>query len=406
MRITNSYRPQATAVAQTMDGAQRAPGTGRLSRRETFRLLGGAGLATAAFMTLGRRAFAQDSGTPPAMATPQIGQQADGSTLWLVKVADMRMEELIEFHGFYPSEFTINAGDSIWFDYGMGGFHTISFLSGGEVPPIFVPDPEAGTPAAGAPPKLILNPAVAFPAGGDSYDGTGYVNSGIDVFRDPTQPYVLKFTKAGSYDYLCIIHSAVMKAKIVVQEAGTAAAHTQAEYDQMAADEIAKLYDAAKAEKEKYAQATSTQNADGTTSWELTVGAGGETQVRVQSFLPTELEIKVGDKVKWVHRSPGEPHTISFVGAGETPPEDTIVEQFADGSPKFVQSMQTFMPQGGNVWHGTGWLNSGFLGIPQLGLPMEFEATFDTEGDYTYFCALHGDSQGHGMAAKLKVSPK
>jgi plastocyanin len=197
-----------------------------------------------------------------------------------------------------------------------------------------------------------------------------------------------------------------MKARVVVQEAGAAAPHTQVEYDQMAADEIAKLYEQAAAEKAKYTQATSTQNADGTTSWEVTVGAGGETQVRIQAFLPSELEINAGDKVKWVHRAPGEPHTVSFIGAGETPPEDTIIEQFADGTPKFVQSMETFMPQGGNTWSGTGWLNSGFMGIPQLGLPMELEATFDTPGEYIYYCALHGDAQGNRMAAKLTVSPK
>jgi plastocyanin len=402
MRIDSNYRTQAVAVARAIDGLQ----TGRLSRRDALRLMGGAGLATAAFMSFGRRAFAQDSGTPAAAVTPQIGPQADGSTLWKVKVGDMKMEELIELHAFFPGEITINAGDAIWFDFGMGGFHTVSFLSGGDLPPIFIPDPEAGTPTAGGPPKLILNPAILFPTPGDSYDGTGYANSGIDVFRDPSQPYVLKFTAPGTYDYLCIVHSAVMKARVVVQEAGTAAPKTQADYDQAAADEIAKLYEQAATEKAKYTQATSTQNADGTTSWEATVGAGGETQVRIQSFLPIELEIKAGDKVKWVNRSPGEPHTVSFIGAGEVPPEDNTVEQFADGTPKFVQSMETFLPQGGNVWHGTGWMNSGFTGIPQLGLPMEFEATFDTPGDYVYYCALHGDSQGNGMAAKLKVSPK
>ncbi|MEA2524011.1 MAG: hypothetical protein QOF73_1238 [Thermomicrobiales bacterium] len=402
MRINNNYRPHAVAVARTIDGLR----SGRLSRREALRLIGGAGLATAGFMSLGRRAFAQDGGTPAAAATPQIGQQADGSTLWKVKAGDMKMEELIELHGYFPGEITINAGDSIWWDFGMGGFHTVSFLSGGELPPIFLPDPEAGTPTAGGPPKLILNPAILFPTPGDSYDGTGYSNSGIDVFRDPSQPYVLKFTTPGTYDYLCIIHASVMKARVVVQEAGAAAPHTQAEYDQMAADEIAKLYEQAAAEKAKYEQATSTQNADGSTTWEVTAGAGGETQVRIQAFLPTELEIKAGDKVKWVHRAPGEPHTVSFIGAGETPPEDTIIEQFADGTPKFVQSMETFMPQGGNTWSGTGWLNSGFMGIPQLGLPMEFEATFDTPGEYIYYCALHGDAQGNRMAATLTVSPK
>jgi plastocyanin len=108
--------------------------------------------------------------------------------------------------------------------------------------------------------------------------------------------------------------------------------------------------------------------------------------------------------VKWVHRAPGEPHTVSFVGAGEVPPEDPV-EQFADGSPKFVQSDLTQFPQGGNVWSGTGWLTSGIIGIPQAGLPTEFALTFDTPGDYTYFCFLHGDSKGKGMSAKITVSP-
>src|ERR1700704_6110073 len=91
----------ATAVTQ-MTNLLRA---GRLSRRDALRLAGGAGLATAGLLTLGRRgAGAQDSGTPPAMATPQIGQQADGSTIWRVKVADMKMDQkpIVEFHGFFP----------------------------------------------------------------------------------------------------------------------------------------------------------------------------------------------------------------------------------------------------------------------------------------------------------------
>ncbi len=361
MRIDRRYRPHATAVAQTIAGAQRALREGRLSRREAFRLLGGAGLATAAFMTLGRRAVAQDSGTPHPMATPHLGQQADGSTLWHVKVAEMQMEEQTELMTFFPGEITITEGDAIWFDYGMGAFHTISFLSGGDVPPLFIPDPEAGTPTADALPKVILNPDVMLPIGGDTYDGTGYVNSGIDVFRDPTQPYVLTFTKAGTYDYLCIVHATVMKAKVVVQPAGTAAPHTQADYDRVAQDEIAELSDQAKTEKEQYAQATSTPNADGTTTWEATVGAGGATPVRVQAFLPAELTVKVGDTVRWVHRAPGEPHTVSFIGAGEIPPEGESIEQFADGRPKFVQSNLMLLPQGGDVWSGTGWLNSGLM---------------------------------------------
>src|SRR5215218_4007394 len=127
MRIDHTYRPPARTVAETVDGLR----TGRLTRRRALRLLGGAGLAAAGLLGPGRRGtFAQDGGTPPPVATPQIGQRADGSTLWRVKVADMHTDQkpIVELHAFFPGEITIAEGDAIWFDYGMGAFHTISFL--------------------------------------------------------------------------------------------------------------------------------------------------------------------------------------------------------------------------------------------------------------------------------------
>lgn len=388
---------------------------GRLTRREALRLLGGAGLATAGFATLSHRAFAQDA-TPMPAVTPVIGKQANGKTIWRVQVADVRMAQapMVELHAFFPEEITIAEGDGIWFDFGPGGFHTVSFLSGGKTPGLFIPDPEpgtpeaqtgGGTPAAGGTPPLILNPDVVFPQGGDQYDGTGYVSSGIDVFRDPTQPYVLTFTKAGAYDYRCDVHGAVMKAKVTVQPAGGAAPKTQAEYDAASHDAMAKLYAQADAEIAEYKETKKTRNADGTTAWEATVGGGGDTPVRIQAFFPPELEVKVGDTVRWTHRAGHEPHTVSFIGVGEAPPEDPV-GQFADGRPKFGQSPLTLLPQGGNVWHGTGWVNSGFLGSFVPGGATQYALTFDTPGDYGYYCLIHGDAKGKGMAAKLKVSPK
>ena len=377
-----------------------------ITRRNLLRLLGGAGVATAALLKLGNRpAFAQDSGTPVPMATAQLGPRSDGSAVWKVIVGQMNMETKTEFHSFFPGEITINEGDAIWFDFGMGGFHTTTFLNGADPIPLIIPDPEAAaTPAPGELPKLVLNPAVVFPSGGDSYDGTAVVNSGIDVFRDPSQPFVLTFTKAGTYDYVCDVHAAVMKGTVIVQAAGTAAAHSQADYDTMARDEMAQLQAKADEELKLYAEATSKANADGTTAWTAAVGAGGESSVRIQSFFPEQLSVKVGDTVTWVHHASGEPHTVSFIGAGEAPPEDPV-EQFADGSPKFVQNPLNLMPSGGNVWSGTGWVSSGFLGFPPGGFTAtEHTLTFDTPGDYTYFCLLHGDSTGQGMAAKITVS--
>lgn len=411
MRKTSNHWTAPADVAEIAEHVR----TGVLTRREALRLLGGAGLAASGAFMLSKHAFAQDAGTPMPAVTPVIGRQTDGSTLWRVKVADMRMDQtpIVELHAFFPKEITIAEGDAVWFDFGTGGFHTASFLSGGDVPPVFVPDPEPGTPVAssggtpepGQMSELILNPDVVFPQGGETYDGTGYVSSGIDIFRDPARPYTLTFTTAGSYDYQCAVHGAVMKAKVVVQASGSAAAHTQAEYDAMTQDEMAKLYAQGDAEIATYKEAKQTRNADGTTAWEATVGGGGTTSVRIQGFFPPEMEVKVGDTVKWVHRAPHEPHTVSFIGAGEIPPEDPV-GQFADGRPKFGQSPLTLLPQGGNVWRGTGWVSSGFMGEAAAGQAMDYSLTFDTPGDYGYYCFLHGDAKGKGMAAKLKVSPR
>src|SRR4051812_5073942 len=92
-----------------------------ITRRHLLRLFCGAGLATAALLKLGDRlALAQDEGTPMPMATAQLGPRDDGSTVWRVKVGEMQMEEKTEYHAFFPGEITINEGDAIWFDFGMG----------------------------------------------------------------------------------------------------------------------------------------------------------------------------------------------------------------------------------------------------------------------------------------------
>jgi plastocyanin len=400
---TNSQRPNQTVVHASNASA----GALTVTRRHALALLGGAAMASAGMLSLNQtRARAQEGGTPVPMVTPEFGPQADGSTMWRVQVGEMNMEEQYEFHAFFPGEITINEGDSIWFDFGMGGFHTVTFLSGAEPPMLWITDPGGATPEAGTEPTLFLNPDLVFETGGTAYDGTSYVSSGIDVFRDPTIPYVVTFSKAGTYDYECVIHRHVMFAKVIVQAAGSELASTQEDYDAVSADEKAALEAMVEPELEKYREATSTANADGTTAWTATVGAGGETQLRVQQILPKELEIKVGDSVTWINQAYGEPHTVSFLGAGEAPPEDVTVEMGADGMPRFVQSPLTLRPQGGDVWSGTGWVNSGFLGYPASGSDVrEYTLTFDTPGDYIYFCALHGDSEGNGMAAMLHVLP-
>jgi plastocyanin len=154
----------------------------------------------------------------------------------------MDEENLIDTQAFFPKEITINAGDAIYFEFpNPPGFHTVTFLSGEDVPPLFVPDEEgapAASPAAG-PPTLVLNPQVAFPSGQNTYDGTGFLNSGLDVVRLPGDPpFVLTFTTPGTYEYQCIPHGVVMKATVVVQEAEAERPDDQAAIDARAEQEL------------------------------------------------------------------------------------------------------------------------------------------------------------------------
>lgn len=377
----------------------------KLSRRDAVRLMGGAGLAAAGVIALGRGASAHQESTPVAPA-PQPGPQADGTNLWKVVVGGMDMENKIEYHGFFPGEITINAGDSVWFAYDMPMFHTVTFPGPEPVPGILIPDPEAAlsTPDPSGLLKFIINPVMMTGTGGNVVDGSQLVSSVGDVFSDGT-PWIYTFSTPGEYPYFCIPHQFVMQGKIIVQEAGSALPADQAALDAAAAATIAELQAAGLAEIEKYGTPVSTQREDGSTLWEVAVGAGGLSQVRVQRFLPDHIDVTVGDSIKYIVQSETEPHTASFIGAGEAPPEDTLIESFANGMPKLVQNFETFLPQGGNVWSGTGWVNSGFMGIPQLGLPMDWEVTFDTPGDYIVFCRLHGDENGNGMAGTVTVNP-
>ena len=185
----------------------------------------------------------------------------------------------------------------------------------------------------------MLNPAVLSAAGGDSYDGTGYLNSGVDVFRQPDDlPVVITFTEPGTYEYQCLPHGVVMKASIVVQEAAAERIEDQAAADARGAAELAALMQEGLALIEQYAEAASEPKEDGSTLWEVAAGAGAG-QARLLRFLPEVLEIGVGDTVRWINQSETEPHTVTFLGAGAEQPEGLVVEPQADGSLKIFENV-------------------------------------------------------------------
>ena len=399
---------------------------GQISRRRAVRVLGVLGLGgVVARAIAGGRVIAQDQTSPVPMATmampemekmgtPAIGPQVDGTTVWLVQVGGMDMETGIEMQAFFPGEITINAGDSVYWPFapmGMPGFHTVTFLSGAEAPPIYIPDIVEGTPVASpeGPPRLLINPLIAFWDGRAVYDGTGIANSGIDSLKAPDDmAYALEFPTPGTYDYQCATHGTVMTGRVIVQEAGASLPHDIAGYDTIAQQEMAAVLEQGKKALDD-AQASGSTAANGTV-WEVAAGAGGSSQARVTRFIPAEVRIKVGDTVRWTNRTAGEPHTVTFLGGTEQPANLLLATQ-SDGPPKYIQNYQTFLPMGEQTFDGRGYRNSGFLGLPpEIGqsyglLGDSYELTFTKAGWYPYYCALHagGQDDPQGMTGTVVV---
>lgn len=127
---------------------------------------------------------------------------ADGSYNWSVQAgAGAGEADIVQF---LSPNITINAGDTVTWTNPTGTPHTVTFLDAGQsLPPLITPLPQAS-----GPPLLTFTAQAFLPAGGATYDGAGYTNSGFfDAVASPSNKYALKFTKPGTYQYHCILHN-------------------------------------------------------------------------------------------------------------------------------------------------------------------------------------------------------
>ena len=359
----------------------------KLTRRSAVRMLGALGLSMATASTLVRRASAHvaahQEGPPPA--TPPMGQQADGSTTWKVAAGGFDMAAMAEVSAFFPQVLTVNVGDSVYFE--IMGFHNVHFTAGGEGFPLFVPDPAPGTPIAGpassqGSPQLIFNPDLLFPAGdGANFDGSTVYNSGLPL--DPSvPPPVVKFTAAGTFDYLCDIHPG-MVGQIVVQEAGTAYPADQAAIDTQVQTDMAAAYAALQTAIDTANAATP---AAGVATVTVGVSAG---QAETLAYHPAEVTIAAGETVRWTSGTEISPHTVTFLG-GEQPIEDIIFQPSDAGPPKVILNPNSFFASDEPAtYNGQGIVNSGYIGNGPVWASNTFDLVFDTPGTYDYYCILH-----------------
>ena len=303
---------------------------------------------------------------------------------------------------FFPETLRIHVGDTVHWQRNGNEIHTVTFLAGMDLPPLNVPAPD------GLPSPQMRNPLIAFPVAprDGRYDGTTFATSGIfgpdpDLFQG-VESFDLTFTRRGTYNYVCVVHGAIMSAQILVVD------HDQdipspREVDRQAQRSIA----AALAQAPEAIQLAEdevpppTQNDDGSTTFHVVVGyALG--QLYMQHFFPEELTVQPGDTVEWKFSTHNlGNHTITFLN-GTEPPDDLIVWPQGDDPPLLLVNPEVLFSQNADMpLTRAGVYSSGVLrpGNP----PPSFALTIgDISGEDPFRCLLH-DSVG--MLGTLYIVP-
>ena len=290
---------------------------------------------------------------------------------WTVIVGGATADTSIYANAFFPKALEIGVGDTVTWVF--EGFHNVAFLGGGAPPAFAAPEGD----------KMYFNPLVVVPAGDNSYDGTGYHNSGVPG-PDGKLSYTLTFTKPGRFSYICAIHSGMRGMVIVTDKPrGTPAAALKRGRAEQAATLAAGRARFANLRVERH----------GTTFVVPLVGNSRQ-RYSVLRFTRQPLVVPRGATVTWTMRDTFEVHTVTFT-SGEKPPQFVVPEPQSSGGgpPKLLLNPRALAPTTTTQYDGTGYVNSGMLFPPgnPAKLPSSFSLTFTTPGRFEYWCLIHAD---------------
>jgi plastocyanin len=303
----------------------------------------------------------------------------------------------IDVMAFFPDTLRIHVGDTILWTQNAHEIHTVTFLAGTPLPELIVPAPGGG---------LMLNPEVAFPVAptNGQYDGSTIANSGV-MSTDPGQPqqFSLTFTQAGTFTYLCIIHSEMMFATIEVVDPSVSVL-SPADVAKNAQRSIRtqlkqgnKLLHVAKSQVPP-----PQQNPDGTKTFTVLIGYS-EGQIDLMGFFPRKLSVRPGDTVNFMlSNTNGAPHTVTFFNGGADIPFIIPVPN-PPGPPLLMINPDVLAPiNPGQPLTTDGVFSSGFLspGSPNTTYSLTIG---DTSGIFPYECILHDTS---GMNGVIRVVRK
>lgn len=299
--------------------------------------------------------------------------RAAGRT-WTVLVGGGVPGAAVVANAFSPRTIEIEVGDTVTWDFQQPWtVHTVTFLSGEQVPPPIVE--ERGKP--------YHNPRIFFPSGGKTYGGTGYVNSGVPPDLSKPFSYSLKFIKVGTFRYVCLLHAPPMAGTVIVRPQGNVSTSPSKIAAKGRADLAAIL---------KAGQAAFAKLIPETKAGQVVVPMVGDHRVgwTILRFTREPLVIPSGTTVTWEMADHAEIHTVTFT-SGTAPPQFVVPEPQPQGPPKLLLPPEVAVATERKTYDGTGYINSGILFPPDApgNLPKRFSLTFTKPGRYAYYCVVH-----------------
>lgn len=311
-------------------------------------------------------------------------------------------EDTTVVNAFLPERITVAVGETVTWQLNSDEPHTVTFTGGEPLPPFEMPVPD------GEPGALMANPQLAFPSRMpgepvESYDGTGFVNSGM-MMRQPMAPdappndsFSVTFTEPGVYEYYCALHPEMRGVVEVVAEG--AEAPPQADIDAQAEAEMTELLARVEAARAQGEMVRSEPGQGGSTVWFVRAGAVDHTgDLRAQSFdfLPGNLTIQAGDTVVWM--SPSF-HTVTFAPLPPGP-EFVLPTPQEVGPPLLLINPEVVLPaKPDGVYDELEYFNSGLIGL-QAPFGQAWALTFEEPGTYEYVCLVHHEL---GMVGTITV---
>jgi plastocyanin len=288
---------------------------------------------------------------------------------------------------------TIAAGDSLSFT--LTSFHTVTFPGKSGSPAFTVPNPKSPVKgvkdAAGNPfffnglPSLAVVPAAVIRTKAKTYDGSKLANSGLPS-NGPGKPFVLKFTKVGTYHYICLLHTG-MAGTVTVKARGAKVPSAKANARALRAQVAKSLRTAKHLAKLKVAKNV------------MQAGAAGAHGVEIYRIFTGRKTYAKGT-VLTTQMSHGtyESHTLTtgpraYLGKIKVDPVPDPRAVYPSQAPGALAKLTHSL-------HGNGFWNSGYLDDEKASTTIPFKNTvkLSAAGTYRFICVVHPD-----MVATIKV---